>query len=136
MVELYAWRWPTDSLHQFWSDLQLPTQLCFKECSKSWWKLHTKCKNGDKLFFKEQHMQAALILIFILIVNVDLMSHLFQEGMQEALQIIIYCLLAVFTVMLLAGCAKCCFRGLCPRRFTRNYDRRPSDVSLTSFFHA
>lgn len=52
-----------------------------------------------------------------------------NEGMQEALKLIIYCLLAVFAVMLFAGCAKCCFRGLCPGRFRRNYDRRPSDVA-------
>ena len=48
--------------------------------------------------------------------------------MQEALQLIIYCLLTVFLVLLLAGCAKCCLRGFCPTRFRRSEDRRPSDV--------
>ena len=36
-----------------------------------------KRANHMRRHLKEQHMQAALILIFILIVNVDLMSHLF-----------------------------------------------------------
>ena len=53
-----------------------------------------------------------------------------QVGMQEALQLIIYCLLTVFLVLLLAGCAKCCLRGFCPNRFRRTEieSRRPSDV--------
>jgi len=54
----------------------------------------------------------------------------YHVGMQEALQLIVYCLMTVFIVLLTAGCAKCCLRGLCPNRFRswRRQSRRPSDM--------
>jgi len=54
----------------------------------------------------------------------------YHVGMQEALQLIVYCLMTVFLVLLTAGCAKCCLRGCCPNRFRswRGQNRRSSDM--------
>jgi len=47
-----------------------------------------------------------------------------SNGVQAALQLLVYCLLTIFLVLLIAGCTRCCLRG-CSRQ---TFQRRNSDI--------
>merc|ERR1711892_460952 len=49
----------------------------------------------------------------------------YHVGFREALQLLVYSLLTIFIVLFVAGCAKCCLRGVC---ISRRNGRRPSDI--------
>merc|ERR1711892_730189 len=49
----------------------------------------------------------------------------YHVGFREALQLLVYSLLTIFIVLFVAGCAKCCLRGVC---LSRRMGRRPSDI--------
>merc|ERR1711936_122004 len=48
-----------------------------------------------------------------------------SNGVQAALQLLVYCLLTIFLVLLIAGCTRCCLRGFCLRS---TLHRRNSDI--------
>jgi len=47
-----------------------------------------------------------------------------SSGVQAALQLLVYCLVTIFLVLLIAGCTRCCLRGCSRQRL----DRRNSDI--------
>ena len=153
--------WDSDISHcegYRYEETILYDQKLFKVCSfhPHWWNCNTNVENSPLICINydltcdglphcavpqvpnpDEDCDYHVSIYQLLIIKVKPINDVVcQVGMQEALQLIVYCLMTVFIVLLTAGCAKCCLRGLCPNRFRswRSQSRRPSDVSKYFLF--